>query len=389
MIKDVLLDDFNKIKFSNILLGHDGNKLIYKRKHNKADFTLITSLPGVGKTVLAKLIVAQKHLHGKPIVVFDTFSMDWYLGKYPNSEDYNLPRGLEPFPIKDYHCFNIDNLKKGEKLYKINILKYNEENFKSIGFSDAAASDLGPLIEDYGSSKTLKEFYRFIKSNFYKIRTKKDKSRGIGINLHKFEKVNLLRNLRKMVDQKCWVLDDNKKDSISITDFIQKKQNVCISFDGREDIARIEISRIVEEIIRWLAESKSHRRPILVFEEADSLIPHNPKPEDEYNVNILTSVLLRGRKLGLQCLYLCPKVWNLNDSITDLAHEFVFGKFRGKDYEKIKNIFGYRIAETSRKLYWDRFANYGRGIRNFLYINEQEELQTFVPFNSPIQIHRE
>lgn len=394
------------IRHNQIPLGwhYPSGELIFKLQSYLSDSMLLTSKPGVGKSVLGALIIAFKSLFKIPVVIFDLDGLDHCLHYYPNSRPENLPHGIEPFGMRqNYIYFNISDKKHYyETLFHGYIGEYRDSELTAGGFSGGAAKELLRLIETYCEPYSIRDWVAL--QNLVRIFPSNDRE----AERHKF--VEILHNGKRMkitLEEGDWILPVTKnsisvnlsniiKDKLLFTlepdkdvnfkAFLTKGISMVFSYDGNYALGRMDIVRRLRELIPWKKGHPDNVAPYIFIEDVDKVAPMNPTEKEKGIVEIVSDMILRSRKLGFGSLYSTPAISRLHPKVYEDLNEYIFGKVRGQaNLTKIAGLIDPECAEKVRRLYHNRYEN----VRRFFYINEFDNRYEFEPFNAPIEIHRE
>lgn len=395
------------IKQNRIPLGRlasDTSEIIYKIHSQLADSFLIAARPGVGKSVLMKLIYYFLYLFRRPVIIFDPEGLDHRLSYSPTKDLKNLPPGINPQGLDDIYYYNISSKESmnHEQIYSPNLNDYKYTELMSLGFSPGAAIELKRLLTEYGSFDDFDGLYHFLRefpTNEFaaKVLAKKKYKE---IEHHTFYKTgdwilsntknSIIVNLTKIMEEK--IISLSKDNSIDMQTLLNKGRSMCFSFDGNYDVARVEISKKIGQVIEWArnTDRTKYAMPYLIFEDQDMITPRYLAPgtsaeKQKDIIEKISQLILRCRKLSIGSGYTCPALWNIHPNIIENTNENILGKFRGRHLQQIKDVFGFSVAETVSYLKWDKYKNE----REFLYLNEFENRYKILPFSPPMDFHRE
>lgn len=374
------------------------DKVVYKRMPRISDNIIISAMPGRGKSVIGRILIYFIS-HVRPVIVFDWEGEDHKLSYRPNSINENLPPSTLPNPVPDsvFLCYTNEN-ESWEKQVTPDLTTYDYRELRCLGFAPGAARRLDEIMEKYGPFEDIPTLYKFIARFPTNEKTSKDlyKNRDMR-RKHNYElydvlatqtKDSLMTYLYHVKSQELFRLD--KKNYPDIIKYVSKGKNVFLNFKGEVEIARIELVKIMTQVINYRKKYPNLPCPYLFIEEGDRLVPHKETDRDEkkageYALHKLIECYKRARKLRLGQCFITPTLSNLNRTIIDLSFEKIFGEMTGQDLKEVKRCAGEYVEMQVSGLHFNRYKN----IREFVYRDEFKNTWKFEPFACPQEMHRE
>lgn len=393
-----------------IPLGYtpESETIIYKPLTTLSDTFFWFARPGIGKTVVMKLVVFYLWLSGRPIIIFDPTGMDHRLSYKPNTYPKNLPPDMKPMGMNVHpqlktkvKYLNVsDNRFNWEQKYAPNINNLSHSELKSFGFSDGAADFLRKILINYGPFQNFDDLVDFIAkfpinpntARSYAAKARTGKTQQItkhhtfykeGEYMNSNTKGNLERSLFKIIESRLLSLND--EDEFDVLEWIQKGNSVVISFNRNYELARAMLSRVSTQIINWKVSGGYGIQPWLIFEEMDQLLPRYPKESEKEVVEHNTELVNQLRKLSLGVAGSSASILKTSLTPIENAHNKMYGQMKGRAPNLIKYLDNEFISNQVKTLHWNRYRNE----REFLYVNEFGNSFKIIPFESPCEIHRE
>ncbi len=362
---------------------------------------IIASVPGVGKSVLFRLIYFYVSLI-RPILVIDWEGEDHKLSNKPNIEGTNLPPNQEPREVRNAVFLNYTSEKEPhEKRVIPNLNSYSADELRGLGFPLGAAMELRRTLTYYNKKKPFKniqELFDFIRgfptnerqaNEVFKKRDIKNKRTYDEFDtIPSQTKQSLLKYLFNINEKNMFCLND--KNYENIVELLAQGKNVFLNFNGYIDLCRIETTKIVEELIKYRKRNRFGIAPAVFYEEADRIIPRTLEDQEEkkkiqYIVTVLVEAAKRARKHKIAQYFASPSLSNLNRTICDISNEYIYGRMKGADLVEVKRISGEYTQRIVFGLKFNRYIN----VRQFVYRNEFDMTFVFEPFESPQDYHRE
>lgn len=389
----------------------ENQAVIYKRLTHMADSFFFFARPGVGKSVMLKLFYYFLWLSRRPLIIFDPTGMDHRLSYKPNKYAINLPPntsagGIAEHPIdpeKKVAYLNVAEYHfDWERRYLPNINSLERSELLSLGFSDGAQDEMRKILKTYGPFEDYEELIDFINKfpvnpgDAKRNQTRHKKGLFItkhhtfykeGAYLNQQSKSNMLRILFKLSEEKLISL--HGKEDFDFMSWIKAGNSIVFSFNRDYDVTRSVVSLVAKKILKWKTQSSRGEQLWLIFEEMDKVFPQYPREREREIVEYLSELILQLRKLSLGIAGSCASMIQTNKNIIENAHNIIFGQIKGRNLNEIRNFYNPATADKVKNLYWNRHANFGKGEREFLYIDEMGNQFKINPFESPCEIHRE
>ena len=378
-------------------------KIIFKILPRISDSLIISASPGRGKSVIFRLLnwfISQI----RPTIMFDWEGEDHKLSYYPNSKPINLPPYIRPSPIPRALFFSYpspstvaEDKEKYEEQVIPNLNDYNSDELRGMGFPVGSAMELKRILKQYGEFKDLMEVYEFIKAfptnereskTSYKDREEKKKYVNLGDSIPSQTKQSLLKYLYSIIEKNLFCLTYDKMPFY--IDLLKRRYNLFLNFNGFVDLARVEISKRLSEIIKLRKKDPDGVAPAVFYEEADRIIPRyiidsEEKKKVEYVLSEIVNASLRARKLRVAQYFNTPSLSNLHRIIVDNSNEKIFGEMSGFDLMEVKRCTDEFVMNMVTSLKFNRYRN----IREFVFRNEFKNTFKFIPFECPQELHRE
>ncbi len=372
---------------------------VFKLLPRLSDTVICGAMPGRGKSVLARLLYFYIS-RVRPIIVFDWEGEDHKHSYYPNDVYTNPPPFTSASGIKGVYYNYTDEKESFEDRACPNLMNYNFDELRGLGFPLGASMKLAEILEKYPDKfKSIPELKLFIDSfpsnDNDIIRTMK-RYDAMGED-YPFEKNDTIPSQTKQSMQK-YIYSIMTKNLFSLdnkrvplfTKLIQNRINIFLNFGGFVDIARVEIAKIVEDVIKYRKKMPDAPAPYFFYEEADRITPRNLDDQEEkkkiqYVSSSLVEASKRARKQKIGQCYITPALSNLNKTIVDISFEYIFGEMRGFDLAEVKRVTDEYTANTVKSLKFNRYRN----IREFLFRDEFKINRKFIPYECSQGMHRE
>jgi len=389
-------------------LASDPETIIYKPLTTMSDTFFWFARPGVGKTVVMKLVVFMLWMAERPVVIFDPTGMDHRLSFKANTNPKNLPPGVSPLGM-DKHpttgCkvkyLNVaDRRYPWEEKYIPNIHNLEASELRSFGFSAGAIDELKKVLSQYGPFNDFDDLIQFVNkfpinpmtAKTYAKRFSMGREKEItnhhtfyreGIYMNQQTKSNLMRILYKISEEKILALNDDFE--FDVLEWVKKGNSVVFSFNRNYELTRAVVSVISKKIIEWKTYGGYGVQPWIIFEEMDKILPQFPRTEEKEVVENNTELILQLRKLSIGIGGSSASLIRTDLNIIENAHNCMFGQIKGRNLNRIGYVYNDEIANSVKYLFWNRYTNK----REFLYVDEFSRKFKVIPFESPCEIHRE
>ena len=383
------------VQRNQIPLGvSENDALVWKILPRISDSMIIASVPGVGKSVLFRLLYYYISKI-RPILVIDWEGEDHKHSKNPNRKPTNLPPEQMAEAIHNSVFLNYTpNKENYERRVVPNLLNYSANDLRGLGLPMGGAMELRRVLRDYGPFKTIKDVLDFVRAfptntmESRRLNSMKNCPYKKDDTIAAQSKQSITKYLFDIDDQELFALDD--KNYPSIVQMLIQGKNVFLNFYGQIDMCRIEVTKIIKELIEYRKSDPDGVSPAIFYEEADRIIPRNfYDPEEHkktlYILNVLVEAAKRARKHRIAQYFATPALSNLNNTICEISNEAIFGKMKGYDIAEAARIAGSDVVYMINRLKFNRY----RGLREFIFMNEFGMLFKFIPYECPQDYHRE
>mgnify|MGYP000943557477 CR=1 FL=1 len=361
---------------------------------------LCVGTTGTGKSVLSKVVEYFLSLE-RPVIDFDWAGEDSHLSHEPNSLPENLPPYTPPGQIEGWYLHypvkNSRPKKQFERTVRPNITKYDIVQLEALGFSPGAAMYFQNLIRRYGPFKDWEALYDFIenfpineaaaramqkKLEMNKVRIKHTKRYEPNDVINNQSKESIKKVLPGIIEKGVFRLDN--REEINFEQAFLAGKNMVFSFNDK-DVGRVEINYYMQRIKSIRRQYRESPRYFVKIEEAHKVLAAEGKKVDE----VIEEFVLVCRKASVGLLLVMPEATEktLSDKVLDDIKEIITGKLQGESAYRIGRRCGSRdIANIISRLTLNRYTDE----REFLYYSSDDQSWwTFIPFNSPVEIHRE
>jgi hypothetical protein len=388
------------IQHKKIPLGRmDNGRICYKKiplinDVHVSDYLLISAMTRRGKSVVSRLIywfIARY----RQIIVIDHEGDDHLHSYFANSSSHNLPPGTNPEPVKNSVFFvypdndeRFDIPKKDyEKRVIPNLYDYNIEELRSLGFSESSALHIHRVLREYDNPGSIRNLYYFFDkyptSNKALAETRKYRD-IIDTQIKKSIKTYLYKiRVNKSFDLR-------EDTSLDIIPYLKEKKNIFLNFKGNKNLARIEVSKIMKQVLYYMKTHKKDIAPYFVIEEADDLIPRrieDPKEREKIQpiLNTLKGIIIKAPKHKIGLIITSATITGIPRKIVDNCYEYIFGELNETELKEAKRMTNDYVGNLITHLEFDRFT----GLREFVYFNEHKMMMKFKPFTCPQRFHKE
>lgn len=279
---------------------------------------LIEGQPRTGKTQIAKNIYTS--LQNRYIITFD-YSGEHALSKFPNcfSNSVNWDNYLP-------HLYNITDLGFDISDY------WNKGDWKSVGMSDGASEIVSMIARCKSAHNNDWYVFKEILSDFpFGGGYTSAFSNKWGIKLKAPVHFETYKNVQKVITsiEQFFIEDYNTYD---IPYLLRRYRHININLQlnkgnlfTQRAKARLLVGKVLEKLVPYLKEFK----PVIVFEEADILIP-KLKAEDEYFSSwdwIKQYILKLGLRYGCMLMFIVQDVNNCDDDVRNMFNYMVRYEF--------------------------------------------------------------
>lgn len=376
---------------------------IFKILPRISDSLVMGAMTGRGKSVIFRLLnwfIAQV----RPCIMFDWEGEDHKFSYYANKDPINLPPYTPPRPVTNALFFSYpspsidpEDVEKYETKVVPNINNYSSDELRGLGFPVGASMILKQNLKHYGPFDDLADLYDFIKGfptndreSILAYRHSEEYKRPYDKHdtIPSQTKQSLLKYLYSIIEKNLFALTDERVPLY--IKLLKQNKNLFLNFNGFVDLARVEISKIQKEVIKFRKKYPDDVAPALFYEEGDRIMPRQTidseeKKKIEYVSSEMVNSFLRARKLKIAQYVNSPSISNLNRTIVDISNEKIFGEMRGYDLAEVKRCSGEYVMNMVRSLKFNRYKN----IREFAFQNEFKNTFKFIPYECPQEFHRE
>jgi len=390
----------NQIPLGNV---PESESTIFKIMPKISDSLVMGAMTGRGKSVIFRNInwfVANI----RPCIVFDWEGEDHKLSHYANKQPINLPPHTAPSRVPNSLFFSYpspsideEDVEKYEVKVVPNLNNYSSDELRGLGFPTGASMELKRTLKHYGPFDDLMELHTFIKcfptnarESSIAYRHREDYKRPFDEfdTIPSQTKQSLLKYLYSVIEKNLFALT-NKRVPYYIK-LLKQGKNIFLNFNGFVDLARVEISKVLKEVIKFRKKNPEDVAPALFYEEADRIIPRVTEDSEErkkieYIKSELVNSSLRARKLKIAQYFNTPSLYRLDKTIIDNSNEKIFGEMRGYDLAEVKRCTNDSVMYMVSRLKFNRYKN----IREFVFRNEFKNTFKFVPYECPQEMHRE
>lgn len=371
----------------------------------------IISKSGYGKSVLLKRVYSYLLYYYNMLlkknrcgVIFDMTAEDHYLSAYRNPEPMPLFKGETIFGfenLKNYaptfvkdECFGFDHV------FGFHIKDIDNRDFNSMHLNHTTIREFDTLIKN--NLNKIDDFDFFVEQvNFMPTRQPKAPNKKKDIYkmpvcklkcdhlINPQVKNAMISFLSNMQINEVFINSYDKRYKLSFDKDLLDGYVVVVNFHQAREFAPLYAGLILKDIYfkrrNSIREKKGIEAPVIIIEEADLLLPRDDLFLEQGSNKWLTEILRRGRKYGFYTVLATQQVSSINPMIKDHIQTWIIGSLTSKDLNFFEQIFSSEIMNVIYSL--NQIPN-ERGAREWIVVYNNQEFDTFRPYNSPVKIHK-
>jgi hypothetical protein len=377
----------------NTYKGYSKNKII-TIPDNPAR-KIVGGLAGTGKSVLQKRI-ASYVFKQRSALILDCQGEDWRLIKYPNSKPYPL------FKYQGETAFGFENLinyaplfAKGEhhpddNMFGFSMEQFNSKDFRGLGVAEKSSRVIAHIIQkNKGMSPNdfVDAFSHYPTSDaYFKTYAQRTgiKKLNIDSSLNFQIKDSIETSIADWGESNLFVQQNDSHFKKSFIDDLIKRKIVNVNFHQFEEYMSFYGGKIIRDIYKWAR--MNHRRklgfkpPAIVIEEAGLMLPRDDRWHKLGSTKWTIELLRRARKYNMDVTLISQQLSDMVKDIKNHVNTYLLSQLVADDLEFLSKILSPAIIFALKNLDASK--------REWLVAYDRQNFDTFIPYNSPVEIHR-
>lgn len=342
----------------------------------------IISTSRYGKSVLLKRIYCYPlglFPERRCGVVFDMQGDDHNLSRKKNSKPSPLfkDQGEEAIALDKIvsftPCFVKDEKQKQDSLFAFSICDCDLRDLNSLQLSAPAVASL----------------YRILVSN--KVDTLKELRKEVQLLEHAGLKSTIERNINLFEIDDVFRPKSDRYYKSSFINELKEGKIIVVNFHQSQEYAPLYMGLIIKNLYSAVKQDQRNKRfqipsPVIVVEEADLALPRSDRENALGSNKWLMECLRRGGKYNFNTILSTQQASNLNSQIKNHIQQWILGNLVADDIKFFSTFLSSEIMRTVDGL--NRTKNKW-GAREWVIAYDNHNFDTFVPLNSPVEIHRQ